>query len=45
MREQQSEVRGQLERERKLTPEIEEKLKAALAAFKEQYRSASPAAA
>jgi F-type H+/Na+-transporting ATPase subunit alpha len=46
MRDQKSEVYSQLERERKMTPEIEQQLKAALTEFKERYRAKSaPAAA
>jgi F-type H+-transporting ATPase subunit alpha len=45
MRDQKSEVRNGIERERKVTPEIEEKLKAALHEFKAAYRSTAAQAA
>jgi F-type H+-transporting ATPase subunit alpha len=40
MREQRSDVRTSLVKERKLTPAIEQKLKAAIEAFQPQYKSA-----
>jgi F-type H+/Na+-transporting ATPase subunit alpha len=39
MREQKSDVRDRLTKEKKLTPELEEKLKAAIAAFQPQFKA------
>jgi F-type H+-transporting ATPase subunit alpha len=39
MREQKSDVRDRLAKEKKVTPEIEEKLKAAIAAFQPQFKA------